>query len=95
QQTWDGLTEAERTIVEVWYQAAYNDMRRAVDLVDRKLVARDRAAGDITIIDWSQEERDKLRAIAQEAWADFAAGSDLAKETYDAHLKFMKEAGLL
>ena len=94
-QVWDELTPAEQTILEVWYEAAYNDMRRAVDLVDRKLVARDKAAGELTIIDWSQEERDKLRVIAQEAWVDFAAGSDLAKETYDSHINFMKEAGLL
>jgi hypothetical protein len=36
-----------------------------------------------------------MRLIAQEAWADFAAGSDLAKEVFDAHVAFMKEAGLL
>ncbi|SMX51053.1 TRAP transporter substrate-binding protein [Actibacterium lipolyticum] len=94
QLAWDDMTPAERTILEVWYEAAYNDMRRAVDLVDRKLVARDRAAGEITIIDWSQEERDKLRVIAEAAWVDFAAGSELAKETYEAHISFMKEAGL-
>ncbi len=95
QEVWDGLTPAEQTILEVWYEAAYNDMRRAVDLEDRQLVARDRAAGELTIIDWSQEERDKLREIAKGAWADFAAGSDLAKETYEAHIAFMKTAGLL
>ena len=94
QAVWDELTPQEQTILEVWYEAAYNDMRRAVDLADRKLVARDKAEGDITVIDWSQEERDKLRVIAQEAWADFAAGSELAKETFDAHVAFMKEAGL-
>lgn len=92
---WDDLTPAEQTILQVWYEAAYNDMRRAVDLVDRRLVARDRAGDEIEVIDWSQEERDALRAIAVEAWEDFAAGSELAKETYEAHLKFMKEAGLL
>jgi TRAP-type mannitol/chloroaromatic compound transport system substrate-binding protein len=95
QQVWDALTPSEQTILEVWYEAAYNDMRRAVDLEDRQLVARDRAAGELTIIDWSQEERDKLREIAKGAWADFAAGSELAKETFDAHIAGMKTAGLL
>jgi TRAP-type mannitol/chloroaromatic compound transport system substrate-binding protein len=95
QMAWDEMTPAERTALVVWYEAAYNDMRRAVDIVDRQLVARDKAAGELEIIDWPQEERDKLRAIAVEAWEDFASGSDLAKETYEAHLKFMKEAGLL
>lgn len=95
QEVWDSLTEAEQVSLEVWYLAAYNDMRRAVDLVDRQLVARDRAAGEIEIIDWPQEERDAFRAIAVEAWEDFAAGSDLAAEVYETHLAFMREAGLL
>lgn len=92
---YDSLTESEQLTLTVWFEAAFNDMRRAVDLVDRKLVARDRAAGELTIIDWKQEERDKLRAIAKEAWVAFASSSDLAQEAYDAHINFMKEAGLL
>ncbi len=92
---WDAMTPAERTTLTVWYEAAYNDMRRAVDLEDRRLVARDKAAGELTIIDWPQEERDKFREIAKGAWADFAASSDLAKETYESQVGYMKRAGLL
>lgn len=95
QAVYDELTPAERTALETWYLAAYNGLRQHFDRLDRKLVARDKAAGELTIIDWPQGERDKFRAIAQEAWADFAAGSDLAKEVFDAHIAFMKEAGLL
>lgn len=95
QDTWESLSETEQEILVVWYEAAYNDMRRAVEIVDQQLVARDRAAGELTIIDWPQEERDALRVIAQEAWADFAAESELAMEVYNSHLSFMREAGLL
>ncbi|MEX5728777.1 TRAP-type mannitol/chloroaromatic compound transport system substrate-binding protein [Rhodovulum iodosum] len=95
QQVWDELSEQEQVALEVWYLAAYNGLRQYFDRLDRQLVARDKAAGELTIIDWPQAERDKLRAIAQEAWSDFAAQSDLAQEVYDAHVKFMKEAGLL
>jgi len=95
QTAWDAMSPAEQTCLTVWYEAAYNDLRRAVDLEDRRLVARDKAAGDLTIIDWPQEERDKFRAIAQGAWADFAASSELAKETYDSEVDYMKSAGLL
>jgi hypothetical protein len=62
---------------------------------DRKLVARDKAAGDLTVIDWPQEERDKFREIAVGAWKDFAASSEMAQEVYDAHIGFMKKLGLL
>lgn len=95
QAVYDDLTPAEQVALETWYLAAYNGLRQHFDRLDRKLVARDKAEGDITVIDWPQEERDKLRTIAQEAWNDFAAGSDLAKEVFDAHVAFMKDAGLL
>ncbi|WP_417718999.1 TRAP transporter substrate-binding protein [Salipiger sp.] len=95
QMVFDELTPAEQTALEVWYLAAYNGLRQHLDRLDRQLVARDRAAGEIEIIDWPQDQRDAFRAIAQEAWSDFAAGSPLAKEVYDAHISFMKEAGLL
>jgi len=95
QQVWDSLSEQEQVGLEVWFLAAYNGLRQYFDRLDRQLVARDKAAGALTIIDWPQEERDKFRAIAQEAWSDFAAQSPLAKEVFDSHVAFMKEAGLL
>ena len=97
---WQELTEAEQIALETWYLAAYNGLRQHFDRLDRQLVARDRAAfsdgsGKVEVIDWPQAERDALRVIAQEAWNDFAAGSDLAKEVFDAHISFMEQAGLL
>ena len=88
------IGETNMLTLEIWYLAAYNGLRQYFDRLDRSLVARDKAAGEIEVIDWPQEERDALRVIAQEAWNDFAAGSDLAKEVFDAHIAFMKEAGL-
>ena len=95
QQVWDELTDQQKTALETWYLAAYNGLRQHFDRLDRQLVARDKAAGELTVIDWPQGERDRFRAIAQEAWGAFAEGSPLAKEVYDAHISFMKEAGLL
>ena len=95
--TWNGLTDAERAILETWYIAAYTDLRRAADLEDRKAAAKDRA-GEGTIkevVDWPQSERDKFREIARGAWEDFAAKSPLAREAYNAHVEFMKDYGLL
>ncbi|MEQ9330646.1 TRAP transporter substrate-binding protein [Thalassobaculum sp.] len=92
---WTKLTDAERTILETWYVAAYVTMRRQADLQDRDLAARDRAAGKLTIIDWSKEERAKFRKIAVQAWQDYASKSPLAQEALDAHLSFMKKTGLL
>ncbi|WP_417606246.1 TRAP transporter substrate-binding protein [Primorskyibacter flagellatus] len=92
---WEELTDAEKAALETWYLAAYNGLRQYFDRLDRQLVARDKAAGELTVIDWPQAERDKFRVIAQEAWSDFAAQTELAQEVYDTHIKFMKDAGLL
>lgn len=92
---WEELSDAEKVALETWYLAAYNGLRQYFDRLDRQLVARDKAAGELTIIDWPQAERDKLRVIAQEAWNDFASQTDLAKEVYETHVAFMKQAGLL
>jgi hypothetical protein len=58
--------------LETWYLAAYNGLRPHFERLDRQLVARDKAADEIKVIDWPQEERDALRIIAQDAWNDFA-----------------------
>lgn len=94
-EVWDSLSEADQAAFEDWYQQAYTGLIAATRAEDERLVARDRAAGELTIIDWPQAERDKLRVIAQEAWADFAAQSELAREVFDAHVAFMKAQGLL
>ncbi|MEM1315714.1 MAG: TRAP transporter substrate-binding protein [Pseudomonadota bacterium] len=92
---YDGLSEAEQAALEVWYYAAYSSMRRLADLEDKKLVAEHKAGGDITVIDWPQEERNKFRGIAVDAWRDVAAQSELAQEALDAHIAFMTQIGLL
>lgn len=92
---WDDLSPADQEILTVWYEAATNDLRRAVDQHDRELVAEDRAGDSIEVIDWSQADRDAFREIAMGEWEKFAAGSDLAQQAYDTHVEFLKSIGLL
>jgi TRAP-type C4-dicarboxylate transport system substrate-binding protein len=92
---WNGLTDGQRTTLEVWFEAAYITMLRQADLQDRDLVAEHKAKGDLTIVDWSKEDRQKFREIAVEAWEAAAAKSDLAREALNAHLSYMKRVGLL
>ena len=92
---WDKLGPDGQAALEIWYSAAYDAMRREADLQDRAIAAEQRAGGDITVIDWSTEERAKFREIAVGAWNDFAAKSPLAKEALDAHINYMKQIGLL
>ncbi len=92
---WDGLTPDQQTAVEVWFYAAYDDVRRQLDLQDRAQVAEDTAGGEITVIDWPQEERDKFRAIAVEAWEETADKSPEARAALEAHYAYMRSIGLL
>ncbi|MCA8928143.1 MAG: TRAP transporter substrate-binding protein [Alphaproteobacteria bacterium] len=96
QKVWDKIGPEGQAALETWYYAAWTDMSRASDVEDHKIAAQDSASGTgIEVIDWSTEERAKFRKIAQQAWADASTKSDLAKAAYDAHVKFMKEYGLL
>jgi len=92
---WDGLSKADQTALEVWYYAAYENMRREADLQDRGVAEKYADGKDVKVIDWNSEERAKFREIAVGAWKDFAAKSDLAKEALDAHISFMTKIGLL
>ena len=92
---WDSLSEDQQLVLETWFYAAYDDLRRQLDLQDKAQVAADTAAGDITVVDWAQAERDKFRAIAVEAWEETAGKSPAARAALDAHYTYMKSIGLL
>lgn len=92
---WDGLTEAQKLTLETWFYAAYDDVRRQLDLQDKAQVAKDVASGDIEIVDWPQAERDKFRKLASAAWEDTAGKSPEARTALESHYKYMKSIGLL
>ena len=92
---YDAMPDTEKAMLEVWYTAMNAQMMREADMGDKEVAAKQKAGGDVTVIDWPQEERDKFREIAVSAWKDTAAKSDLAREALDAHLAFMKKIGLL
>lgn len=93
---WDKLPQSQKTAIELWYSASYDAMRREAKLQDAKIAEKYSQPGsDVTVIDWTKEERAKFRQIAVKAWSDYAAKSPLAKEALDTHLKYMRQVGLL
>ena len=92
---WDKLSKDDQTALTIWYNAAYDAMRREADIQDREIARKYADGKTVKVIDWVQAERDKFRAIAVKAWQDYAAKSPLAKEALDANLKFMKDQGML
>ena len=92
---WDEMSDAHKLVLETWYYAAYDDLRRQLDLQDKALVSRDTAGGEIEVINWSLEERNKFRDIASGAWEETAAKSPEARAALDAHYEYMRTIGLL
>ncbi len=62
---------------------------------DLEAVEAARAAGTITIHNWSDEERAKFRTIARGEWEKMAAQSPMAQKVYDTLTAHLRERGLL
>jgi len=92
---WDGLSAQEQAALETWTYVTWARKLRDSTLEGLEQVAKDKADPDITVIDWSFEERKKFREIAVEAWYAMAEKSPLAKEALDSNISYMKKIGLL
>lgn len=93
--TWDSLSPEAQAGLKNWFYTAYADVLQTLDAKDKELVERDIADPDIEVIDWSQEDRDAFRTIAQDVWKETAAKSPEAQAALDAHFAFMKDIGLI
>lgn len=91
---WDALSEADQGALREWWYEAMYAMTAEVSKQDAELADRDNVTDDIEVIDWAQEDRDQLRAVAREQWEIFAEKSDLAKEALDANITYMTKIGL-
>ncbi|RVV99874.1 C4-dicarboxylate ABC transporter substrate-binding protein [Mesobaculum littorinae] len=93
-ETWEALSPEDQDALRTWWYDAMFAMAAEVSKLDQELAERDAAAGKIEVIDWSQEDRDQLRAVAREQWEAYAQKSELAQEALEANLAYMKEIGL-
>lgn len=91
---WDALSEADQQALRDWWYEAMFAMAAEVYKKDAELAARDNANEKIEVIDWAQEDRNKMREVARKQWEVFAQKSDLAKEALDANIAYMTEIGL-
>lgn len=95
QKLWDSMPADVQGILETSYKALSYSLRAEIDRADRDAVAIAQADPDITIINWSADERTKFRNIAQDVWADFATRSPASKEVYDSVTTYLKQNGLM
>ena len=66
-------------------------------LAERDLAAVEeaKAGGEITIHNWSDDERAKFRTIATGEWEKVAAKSDNARKVYETLTAYLKQNGLI
>ena len=92
---WDKLPADLKMILEVSVRDFAYDMVSRLDADNAIAVVEASADPSITIVDWSEEERAKFRAIARGQWEKWAGRNALTKKVYDTATDYMKTAGLL
>ncbi|WP_194098546.1 TRAP transporter substrate-binding protein [Marivivens aquimaris] len=93
--TWDGLpADIQSALAESVTEFATMQVA-ALREADMAAVAEAQASGDITVHDWSAEERAKFRTIATGEWEKVAARSENAQRVYDTLTTYLADAGLL
>jgi TRAP-type C4-dicarboxylate transport system substrate-binding protein len=92
---WDALPDDLKTALEESVREFAQYQVRTVHENDEKAVEEAKAAGDITVHDWPDEERAKFRSIARNQWEEAATASENSQEVYDALTTYLEEKGLL
>ncbi len=93
--TWDSMPadiqEALETSVRDWAQMQVATLAER----DEAAVAEAQASDDITVHNWSDEERAKFRAIAQTEWEAAADASANSRRVYDTLVNYLETEGLM
>lgn len=95
QKKWDKMSPDLQEILTVSVRDFANDMTTELRIADQAAVAQAEKDPNITIHNWSAEERKKFRAIAKTQWKVFAERSPNAQKVYDSVTKYLEENGLL
>ncbi|SPJ24316.1 TRAP transporter substrate-binding protein [Palleronia abyssalis] len=92
---WDSLTDEQRAALEESVQEFSRMQVSALQEADQQAVEEAKASGDVTVHDWSDEERAKFRQIAQGEWEKVAERSENAQKVYDTLTAYLTEQGLM
>jgi TRAP-type mannitol/chloroaromatic compound transport system substrate-binding protein len=95
QKKWDKLPMDLQEILTISVRDFSYDMTTQLKIADQAAIKEAQANPDITIHDWSADERKKFRSIAQSQWKVFAERSDNAGRVYKSVTTFLSENGLL
>ncbi|SFE71627.1 TRAP transporter substrate-binding protein [Roseivivax sediminis] len=92
---WDALPD---DVKQMFRESVKRFQQTQVDsLRERDLAAVEeaKAGGEITVHDWSDEERARFRGIARGEWEKVAAESQMAQKVYDTLNAYLESKGLI
>ncbi|MBO0347420.1 TRAP transporter substrate-binding protein [Roseibium limicola] len=92
---WNALPADLQAILTVSVRDFAQDAVAILSMNDLKAFAEATADPNITVHNWSAEERAKFRTIAMDQWAKVAARSDNAQNVYEALTTYLSSQGML
>lgn len=95
QKKWDKMSPDLQEILTVSVRDFANDMTTELRIADQAAVAKAEKDPNITVHNWSDEERKKFRAIAKTQWKVFAERSPNAQKVYNSVTEYLEANGLL
>ena len=92
---WNALPDDLKQVMEESVKQFAQDQVAALKAADEAAVEEAKAGGEITVHDWSDEERAKFRQIAMGEWEKVAGRSENAQKVYDTLTSYLTENGLI
>ena len=92
---WEELPDDLKQIMEESVKQFAQNQVASLKAADEAAVEEAKASGEITVHDWSDEERAKFRQIAMGEWEKVAASSENAQKVYDTLTGYLTENGLI
>jgi TRAP-type C4-dicarboxylate transport system substrate-binding protein len=92
---WNALPDDLKQVMEESVKQFAQDQVAALKAADEAAVEEAKAGGEITVHDWSDEERAKFRQIAMGEWEKVAERSENAGRVYESLTSYLRENGLI
>ncbi|EYD72773.1 TRAP transporter substrate-binding protein [Limimaricola hongkongensis] len=93
--SWNALPDDLKEVMEQSVKEFAQKQVSTLNAADEAAVEEAKAGGEVTVHDWSDEERAKFRQIAMGEWEKVAARSDKAQKVYDTLTGYLKDNGLI
>jgi len=90
---WNAIPDGQKKIIEVAHKALMADYVMKTLVENGEALAKMPEKG-VTTYNWSEEDRGKFRAAAQEAWSEWSKKTPEAAAMVGSHEAFLKRIGL-